>query len=136
TLSVRTCVPTRSVGTRDKSILHRAALLLTNTQLGCLFDLPSVVSLTQRLRWFASATQMSQPGASTPGNSGSKFLRLFFVSLGPREYVMYFPSGDQVMWYVSMGSLFSTTLWMLVAFGVGPVRSRSATPAQKSPWPQ
>src|SRR6266851_4816712 len=77
--------------------LHFAALFpLTTTQLGCLHDLPSVVSGIHRFRWAASATQTFQPGASTPGNSSSRPFRFLAVALGPRVYVMYFPSGDQM----------------------------------------
>ena len=59
---------------------------------------------------FASATHTFQPGASTPGNSGSRPFRLLPLNLGPRVNVRYFMSGDQVMWYVSIGLLLSTTV--------------------------
>ena len=58
--------------------------------------LPSCVIGTQRLRCVASATQTFQPGASTPGNSGSRPFRLLPLNLGPRVNVRYFMSGDQV----------------------------------------
>src|SRR4051812_47251597 len=81
----------------------------TTTQDGCLHDIPSVVIATQRFFCLASATQMFHPGASTPGNSGNRPFKLLPLNLGPRVKVRYLESGDQVTWYVSIGSLLSTT---------------------------
>ena len=43
------------------------------------------------------ATQMFQPGASMPGNSGSNPFKLLPLNLGPWVNVRYFMSGDHVM---------------------------------------
>src|SRR5262245_55190740 len=68
----------------------------TTTHEGCLHDMPSVVMATQRFFFLASATHTFQPGASTPGNSGSRPLRLLPLNFGPRVNVRYFMSGDHV----------------------------------------
>ena len=47
--------------------LHGLGFSLTNTKLGCLFDLPSVVSGTNLLRWEASAMQTFHPGTRPRG---------------------------------------------------------------------
>ena len=74
-----------------------AGLVMTMTQLGCLHDLPLRVMATHRSFRVASATHTFHPGASTPGNSGSRPLRFLPWNLGPRVKVRYFRSGDQVM---------------------------------------
>jgi hypothetical protein len=45
-----------------------------------------------------SHTVTFQPGASTPGDSGSRPFRLLPYTLGPKLKAMNLPSGDQSAW--------------------------------------